>query len=399
MNTDTLGVRPPSETYREQNASPDVKPKRFPVKAIIGSILALLLVVSAIAATKASQIMAMIEAGESFVPPPVGVTTVEAVATQWEATTTATGTAVANQEVMIASEVPGKVLSLRFASGDVVERGEVLVTLDAAVDRASLSSARAEAELADTDLNRTERLVQNSALAQADLDAARARRSQARAAARGLRAAIGKRTIRAPFAGRLGIREVDIGEIVDAGQPIVSLQNLDPVYVDFRVPDTSAGRIAVGHTIRVQSNALGSALEGRVEVIDPRIDPATRNVRIRASVPNPGEQIRSGMFLDVEAIEPQLLDVVVIPNTAVLYAPYGNSVYVVNEQDDGLVAEQLFVRLGERRGDLVAIASGLEAGQTVVSTGAFKLQNGMAVVLQNDVAPAPAEAEPQPEDQ
>lgn len=373
--------------------------KTSSAKAVIFSVFVVLLVVGGIGAVKASQIMAMIEAGESFVPPPTGVTTADAYTLEWENVTTATGTAVANQMIMVASEIPGRVSSLRFESGQLVEEGTILATLDASLDRASLASARAQAELAATDFDRTQTLVQRNARPTAELDSARARRVQADASSRSLRVAIGKRTIRAPFGGRLGIREVDLGEVVGAGTPIVSLQNLDPIFVDFRVPDTDAARILVGHTVRIGSTAFEGTVEGAVQVIDPRVDPATRAVRIRATVPNPEERVRPGMFLDVEAVEPTRRTALVIPNTAVLYAPYGNSVYVVDEGENGLVAEQVFVRLGERRGDLVAVDSGLEDGQTVVSTGAFKLQNGMSVVLENDVAPPPAVAEPEPEDQ
>ncbi|MEM9074739.1 MAG: efflux RND transporter periplasmic adaptor subunit [Myxococcota bacterium] len=366
---------------------------------IAASLIAVVVVVGAIGAVKAAQIGAMIEAGSSFVPPPIGVSTAEAESSEWESSSSAIGTAVATQEVMIASEVPGTVRSLRFDSGEEVRRGQVLVTLDSSTERAQLASAQAEAQLAAINLRRMEELVGRGAVSQSDLDTARARKAQADASIAGLRATIAKKTLRAPFAGRLGIREVDLGEVLQPGTPIVSLQSLSEIYVEFQVPEQTLSQLQVGLAVRATSDAFpDEVLTGTIHTIDSRVDEATRNIRVRALVPNEGERIRPGMFLEVDVVQPQVRQVLAVPNTSVLYAPYGDSVYVVDEGEGGtLQARQVFVRLGERRGDLVAVESGLEAGQTVVTTGAFKLQNGAAVTVNNEVTPPDAVADPNPE--
>jgi len=371
--------------------------KKF--KQIGIALVVVLLVAGAIGGVKAAQIGAMIEAGESFVPPAIGVTTAEVRADEWESVTAAIGTAEAVQGVMVAAEVPGTVTSLRFESGEQVTEGQVLATLDSSTERAQLASARAQMELAELTLRRAETLARRSAVAQAELEQARAQEAQARAQIASLRATIAKKTIRAPFAGRLGIRQADLGEILQPGAPIVSLQSTGPIFVDFTVPERALPQLEVGHQVRAKSDTYpGEPFVGTIETIDTAIDRATRNVRIRARFPDESGRMRPGMFLQVEVLRPERRAVLAIPNTAVLYAPYGDSVYVVEEgEDEGLVAKQVFVRLGERRGDFVEVLEGLEAGQTVVSTGVFKLSNGAAVSVENDVSPEEPSLEPEPE--
>ena len=347
------------------------------VKLVVVALVAVIAVVGAIGGVKAAQIGAMIEEGESFVPPPIGVTTAEVDTAEWETTVSAIGTAVATQEVMLTPEVPGRITALRFESGETVERGQVLVTLDTATERAQLASARAEVELANITLERMQALAGRGAVSQAEFDTARARKAQADASVQGLRAVIAQKTLRAPFSGRLGIREADLGQVLQPGTPIVSLQSLDPIYVDFQVPENMLASLEAGYAVVATSDAFPEeSFRGTIQTINNRVETSTRNVRIRAEIPNPDERLRPGMFLDVEVVRPQQRRIVAVPNTAVLYAPYGDSVYIVDEgENGGLVARQMFVRLGERRGDLVEVVSGLEADQTVVSTGAFKLQN------------------------
>ncbi|MCB9601646.1 MAG: efflux RND transporter periplasmic adaptor subunit [Sandaracinus sp.] len=368
------------------------------VLPVVISLVLVLGILGAIGAVKASQIGAMIEAGESYRPPAIGVTTDAVRAESWESATTAIGTAVATQAIALATEVPGTVRTLRIESGASVTRGQVLLTLDDSIERAQLASARAEAELARLTLGRYQSLAGRDALAQAELDTARARLTQAEASVTQLQATIAKRTIRAPFAGRLGIREVDLGEVVQPGTPLVSLQALDPIYVDFRLPERAVSALSPGYVIRATSEVFpGETLEGRIETIDPRVDATTRSVLVRAVVANADERIRPGMFLDVEAVQPSRRELLAIPSSSVIYAPYGDSVYVVRAEDERLTAEQRFVRLGERRGDLVEVIEGLESGQRVVTTGAFKLQNGVEIREENEVAPAEARVDPRPE--
>ena len=370
-------------------------------RRVLSIVVALLLVVGvlgAIGAVKASQIGAMIEAGESYRPPAIGVTTAPTRTESWDSASTAIGTAVATQSISVAPEVPGTARTLRFESGDTVTRGEVLLTLDDSIERAQLASAVAEVELAQVTLSRVESLAGRDAVAQSELDVARARLAQAQASVTALRATIAKRTIRAPFAGRLGIREVDLGEVVQPGAPLVSLQALDPIYVDFRLPERALSTVSVGNELRATSALFpGETLEGRVETIDTRVDERTRSVLVRAVLPNPDERIRPGMSLDVEAVRPAPRQVLAIPSSGVIYAPYGDSVFVVRTEGERMTAEQVFVRLGERRGDLVEVVEGLEPGLRIVSTGAFKLQNGVEIREENETAPPDAQVDPRPE--
>lgn len=389
------------------------------------AVLSVLLVVGIIGGVKAAQIGAMIEAGESYAPPPIGVTTAEVTRGEWETTTSAIGTAVAMQAVTVASEVPGTVLSLRFESGDRVERGDILATLDSRAERAQLASARAQRDLAALTLQRAQSLIGSGAIPQADLDNASAQKAQADAAMANLQATIAKKTIRAPFSGRLGIRQANLGQILQPGAAIVQLQSVGSLYVDFQVPEQALASLEHGFAVRATSDTFpGAVFEGTIDVIENGIDPATRTVRVRALfperpavaepapvelAPNPlapdpvaptreaNERLRPGMFLEVEVVEPTRRDVLAVPNTAVLYAPYGDSVYTVAETDGALTATQVFVRLGERRGDFVEVQSGIEEGVTVVATGAFKLSNGAPVSIENDVTPPAAELVPEPE--
>jgi membrane fusion protein (multidrug efflux system) len=246
-------------------------------------------------------------------------------------------------------------------------------------------------------------------VSQAQMDAAVASYQQALADAENLRATIAKRTIRAPFSGRLGIRQVNLGQMLEAGDEIVTLQALEPIFVDFLLPQQDLTRVATGMVVRVATNALpGQVVEGRITTINPKVEEATRNIKIQGTIKNPGEQLRPGMYVDVAVVLPKPKDVLAIPVTSVLYAPYSDSVFVVEEpkeqtqkpadgQPAGKVLRQQFVHLGEKRGDFVEILSGLHAGEAVVTTGVFKLRNGQDVVIDNKLQPE-FKLNPKPED-
>lgn len=362
-------------------------------KSILVAVGVVALTVIALGAVKAAQISAMIKAGESFVPPPQAVTTAEVREVQWQSELTAVGSMVAVQGVTVSSEVPGTVQAIAFESGGEVKKGDILVRLDTSIEKAELASAEASARLAALDLERMKKLRTAGAGSEANLDAAAARATEASAAVDNVKAVIAKKTIRAPFSGRLGIRQIDLGEVLQPGSPIVSLQSTDPIYVEFALPQQALSRVAVGHPVAVSGDAFPDRTwEGKVDVVDAKIDTNTRNVTVRALVDNPDGELLPGMFVNVKVLQPETSELLAIPASAVLFAPYGDSVYLVKEErstsgETKTVVEQVFVRLGERRGDLVAVSSGLEAGQVVVSTGAFKLQNGMTVVIRNDLAP------------
>lgn len=367
-----------------------MKRNKKPILVAVGVIVLLVLVLGGI---KASQIGAMIAAGEAFVPPPQAVTTAEVLEVSWKPELTAVGSVVAVQGVTVASEVPGTITEIAFKSGQMVETGDLLVRLDTSIERAQLASAVASAKLADIDYQRKKNLPPTAAVSAADVDAAAAKAAQAAADVANFKAVIARKTIRAPFSGRVGIRDVDLGEVLQPGTPIVSLQSSDPIYVDFSLPQQVLSLIEPGHTATISTDGFPDRTwEGRVEVIDTEVDVGTRNFDVRAIVANPDGKLRTGMFVDVTVVQPEARQLLAIPASAVLFAPYGDSVYVIKEQlsESGeklQIAEQAFVRLGERRGDLVAVSSGLAAGDMVVSTGAFKLQSGMAVTIRNDLAP------------
>ncbi|HSN84624.1 MAG TPA: efflux RND transporter periplasmic adaptor subunit [Polyangiales bacterium] len=370
-------------------------------KSIRVAVSVVVLAIVVLGAIKVAQIRAMIAAGEAYVPPAQAVTTTEVRRVEWQSQLTAVGSVVAVQGVTISSEVPGTVQVIAFESGEMVKKGELLVRLDTSIERGELASAQASARLASLDLERMKKLRAAGAGSEADLDAAAARAAQTAAAVANVQAVIGKKTIRAPFPGRLGIRQIDLGEVLQSGAPIVSLQSSDPVYVEFSLPQQALSQIDAGNEVEVTTDAFSDETwKGKVEVVDAKIDTSTRNFTVRALVDDPSGELRPGMFVDVTVLRPEARELLVIPASAVIFAPYGDSVYITKEEgtDGGevrQVVEQVFVRLGERRGDLVAVTSGLKPGDTVVSTGAFKLQNGMAVIVRNDLAPE-FSAEPTP---
>jgi membrane fusion protein (multidrug efflux system) len=346
----------------------------------------------------------MIAIGSQFVPPPETVTTAVVQSETWEETITAVGSLEAVQGVTVAAEMSGRVVRIAFQAGSRVQAGDLLVQLDTESEKAQLRSAEATLELARIDWERKKKLRERNTISEAEFDNVDARYKQARAEVERIQAVIDKKTIRAPFAGRLGIRLVNLGQILNEGDPIVSLQSLDPIYVNFLLPQQQLARVEPGMTVRVTTDALtGQVFEGTVTAINPQVDAATRNVEMQATLPNGAERLRPGMYANVEVVLPQRQPVLAIPATAVLYAPYSDSVFVVEEKKNepggasGKVIRQQFVQLGEARGDYIAVTSGLEAGQTIVSTGAFKLRNDQAVVVDNSLAPE-FQLNPQPED-
>ncbi|HET9753494.1 MAG TPA: efflux RND transporter periplasmic adaptor subunit [Myxococcales bacterium] len=368
----------------------------------IVAIAALVGVLVVLAGIKALQIGAMIKAGKNFAIPPESVTSARVEAVEWQASRPAVATLVAVRGVTLASEVAGTVREIGFDSGSFVRKGAVLVKLDVSTEEAQLAAARADANLATANLHRARSLREAKSNSPADLDAAVAREEQAAANVATLQATIAKKTIRAPFDGRISIRQVELGQVLAQGTPIASLQSISPIYAEFWLPQQALADLQTGIQARLRTDVFpGSSWDGLVTTVNSEVDVATRNVRVRATFPNPDGRLRAGMFANVEVLSRDLRHMLVIPATSVLYAPYGDSVFAIEEKAEGgktsLVAHQKFVRLGERRGDLVAVESGLAAGETIVSSGAFKLRNGASVVVRNDLAPEAA-ASPTPTD-
>jgi membrane fusion protein (multidrug efflux system) len=365
----------------------------------------LLVTIVLLGGTKAGQIVTMMRAGAQFAPPPTAVSSAKVDQVEWAATQPAVATLVAVHGVTLGAEVPGLVREISFESGASVRKGAVLVRLDTSTEEAQLASARAEATLAKISLQRARTLRASESSTQADLDTAEARAQQAQAAVAALEATIAKKVIRAPFDGRISIRQVNLGQILPAGAPIASLQSVTPIYADFWLPQQSFSRLQPGQQVTLRTDAYPDASwKGAVTTVNPEVDVATRQVRVRATVPNADGRLRPGMFANVDLVSGEKRPVLVVPATAILFAPYGDSVFALETKKDektgatALVARQKFVRLGERRGDFVVVTSGLNPGENVVSAGAFKLRNGMTVAVNDSLAPG-AKIDPKPVDQ
>jgi len=338
----------------------------------------------------------MIRAGKAFVPPPESVTTAAVDASEWRASRPAVGSLVAVHGVTLGAELPGIIREIGFESGTSVRRGALLVRLDTSTEEAQLASAIADAELAKVSLERAEKLRATESNTLAELDAAQARAKQTVAAVATLRSMIAKKTIRAPFDGRIAIRQIELGQSVSPGTPLASLQSVSPIYAEFSLPQQALSELQSGQEVALRTDIFpGASWKGAISTINSEVDVATRNVRVRATIPNADARLRPGMFVNVEVLSGAKHRVLAIPATSVIFAPYGDSVFVVEQRDGGLYARQKFVRIGERRGDLVAVESGVEAGETVVSSGSFKLRNGMSVVVKNELAPQ-TQLAPQP---
>jgi membrane fusion protein, multidrug efflux system len=360
-------------------------------KRILFAVLGLVILIALLAGIKAMQIGAMIKQGKQFVPPPETVTMAAVKSEKWETTLMAIGSLTAVNGVTIAAELPGKAVKIDLVSGKAVKKGDLLVSLDTTSEEAQLPGALAQAKLAGTELARAAKMVSENIISQSDYDKAVADHDLALSQANNIRATIAKKTIRAPFSGRLGIRQVNLGQILREGDTIVTLQSLDPIYVDFSLPQQQLARLRSGLPVRVTCDALPEVtVNGSITAINPLVDSETRNLQLRATLANPAEKLRPGMFVNVTVGLPIQQQILSIPATAVLYAPYGDSVFIIEEdkaRKGGKTLRQQFVRLGEKRGDFVAVTSGLKEGESIVSTGVFKLRNGQAVVVDNKLAP------------
>ena len=371
-------------------------------RKIIVALFVVLLVVAGLAGIKIWQIRNLIAAGKAFVPPPETVSSFAARAEKWQETLDAIGSITAVQGVNVTTEIAGTVREIAFESGAVVAPGDLLVRLDTSSEEAQLRAIEAQTDLARINAERVRRLRADSTVSQSELDTAESTLSQDQANADAIRAAIGKKTIRAPFAGKLGIRLVNLGEYLDTGKPIVSLQSLSPVYVNFSLPQQELARIKTGMRVRLTTDTYADRqFEGALTAINPELDPSTRSIGLQATLENADQLLRPGMFARVQVLLPSEQAVLAVPSTSVLSAPFGDSVFVIEAQTGtngagpGQVVRQQFIRTGAARGDFVSIETGLKPGERVVSSGLFKLRNGMSVVEDNTLVP-PAGENPRP---
>jgi membrane fusion protein (multidrug efflux system) len=342
---------------------------------------------------KFRQIQTAIGQAASFQPPPEAVTTIVAQQEHWPATLSAIGTMAAVQGVTVSADLPGIVERIGFESGNAVHEGEVLALLDTRQEQAQLAAVEAQRDLARVNFERMQGLLNERVVSQSEFDRAIAEQRQTEARVGEIRAGIARKTIRAPFSGILGIRQVNLGQYLSGGDAVVLLQSLNPIYVNFGVPQQVAGQVRVGRNVRLTTDDLeGAEFGGRVTAVNSSVDEATRNVQVQATLANPGGKLRPGMFVQTEVLLGGSSAVVSLPGSAINYAPYGDSVFVVTDLKDqnGQTykgVRQQFVKLGGARGDQIAVVSGIKAGDEVVTSGVFKLRNGAAVQINNKVQP------------
>ena len=361
-------------------------------KRMIVMLAATLLLVAGLGFVKFKQIQTAIAQGAAFQPPPEAVTTIVASQEQWPATLNAIGTVAAVRGVTVSADLPGTVERIAFDSGNSVHEGDVLALLDTRQERAQLAAAEAQRDLARVNFERLQGLLNERVISRAEFDRAIAEQRQTDARVGEIHAAIDRKTIRAPFSGVLGLRHVNLGQYLSGGDALVTLQALNPIYVNFGVPQQAASQTRVGRSVRIAAGDESPvAFTGRVTAIDSVVDEATRNVQVQATLANPKGALRPGMFVQTEVILGASSTVVSLPASAISYAPYGDSVFVVGDikSDKGTYrgVRQQFVKVGGTRGDQIAITSGVKPGDEVVTSGVFKLRNGAAVLVNNKVRP------------
>jgi membrane fusion protein (multidrug efflux system) len=372
-------------------------------KRMILTLIGMAAFIAVIGAVKYRQVQAGIAQHAAFQPPPEAVTTVSAREDRWPSTVNAIGTVAAVHGVTVAADLPGLVSRIEFESGRKVKAGDVIVRLDTRQEHAQLAAADAQRNLSSLNFERMRGLREKGITSQSEYDRAAAEQKQAAAKTGETQATIGRKTIRAPFSGVLGLRQVNLGQYLNAGDPIVSLQSLDPIYVNFSVPQQQLGELRVGGEVRVTAQGVeNSDSTGTITAVNSVVDEATRNIQVQATLANPEGKLRPGMFVEAQVVLGASTPVVALPTSAISYAPYGNSVFIVGDMKGpkGQTyhgVRQQFVKLGSSRGDQVAVVSGVKPGEEVVTSGVFKLRNGAAVVVNNKVQPSNNPA-PKPED-
>jgi membrane fusion protein (multidrug efflux system) len=357
----------------------------------VGGLIALIIVIVGVKGLQIGKMMST-----PNVMPPTTVSSATVKEEDWAPVLSAVGSVSAVQGAIIAAELGGVVSDIKFENGGAAKKGDVIMKLDASQEEALLRSAEAEAELAHQDLERAQGLASQKVVSKAELDAAESKFNRLNAVVDQMRSSIRKKTLVAPFDGQLGIRQVNVGQMINPGQQVVALTSLDPVYVDFALPQQDLAQLSQGLEVDVTTDAHpGRVFNGKLTAINSMVDSSTRNITLQATLENPDHALRPGMFAKAEVTLPEKHKTLVIPGSAISYAPFGDSVFVIDKQKDektgkeSQVIRQQFVRVGEARGDFVAITQGLKAGEVVVGTGVFKLRNGMTVTINNDLAPKP----------
>jgi membrane fusion protein (multidrug efflux system) len=379
------------DVAKEISTESRVRPRRGAMGVAVGGLIAIVILLVGVKVMQISKMMST-----PMTMPPTTVSSAEVKEEDWAPVLSSIGSVSAVQGAVIAAELGGVVAQINFQNGSEAKKGEVLVKLDASSEEAQLHTTEADLELARANLERTRDLAARKVVSKQELDAAQSAFGQKQGAVDNMRAFITKKQVRAPFDGQLGIRQVNVGQSIDARQPVVQLTALDPVYVDFALPQQNLPQLATGFETHVRTDSIpGREFKGKLTALNSMVDTVTRNVTVQATLENPDHALKPGMFVNVEVMLPQKKKRLVVPGSAVSYAPYGNSVYVIEKKKDpktgkeSQMLRQAFVRIGESRGDFVSITEGVKAGDVIVSTGVFKLRNGTPVTVNNDLAPKP----------
>ncbi len=370
------------------------KVMRFTRKPVVLAVLGLIGAIVVLFGMKALQIRKMMST--PFTMPPTAVSSAVVTAEDWAPTLSAVGSISAVQGAIVSTELGGVVANVAFQNGGVAKKGELLVKLDTSAEEGLLKNAQSELELARANLERARDLANRKVVSKQELDTAESLFGQKQGTVDNINAVMRKKQVLAPFDGQLGIRQVNVGQMINAGQQVVALTALDPVYVDFALPQQELSKLNEGLEVTVRTDAVaGKEFKGKLTAIDSMVDSVTRNVSIQATLANPDHTLRPGMFIKAWIDLPNKHKTLVIPGSAVSYAPYGDSVFVIEKKQDpktgkeSLTLRQQVVRVGQARGDFIAVTQGIQEGETVVSTGVFKLRNAMAVFVNNDLAPKP----------
>jgi membrane fusion protein (multidrug efflux system) len=354
---------------------------------------------------KVNQIMGFVQLAKSgaFAPPPTAVTTTVAEKSQWQPTLESIGTVTAINGVTISTDLAGIVSKIAFESGSKVKAGDLLVQLNTDQEQAQLASAEAQQDWTQVTLTRNQDLLAKRTVSQSDYDSAAAQFRQAKAAVEQYKAIIARKTLRAPFDGVVGIRQVNLGQYLNTGDSVVTLQSFDPIYVNFSLPQQDLSKLTEGQSVELNLDAYGDKVfSGKITAINSLVDQNSRNIQLQATLPNAETQLRPGMYARVKVLLPETQEVIAVPSSAIHYAPYGDSVFLVTEMksEDGKTykgVKEQFVKLGQTKGDLTAIVSGVKPGDELVTSGVFRLKSGAPIIVNNQAKPG-TELSPTPSD-
>ena len=402
--TPTTSSAPSTKSAMSKSTAAPKKRRPPYIRAILIAIVLLVAIIGILGYFKVTQIMGFMALAKSgaFTPPPTAVTTTVASQSEWQPTLDTIGTVTAINGVTVSTDLAGIVDKIAFTSGTVVKAGDLLAHLNTDQEQAQLEQAQAQLTLAQLTLNRDRDLLAKRTISQQDYDTAEATHGQMQATVDQYKALIARKTLRAPFDGVVGIRQANLGQYLNTGDAVVTIQSFDPIYVNFTLPQQDLSKLGVGQQVDLRLDAYGDAVfPGKINAINSMVDQATRNIQVQATLQNSDLKLRPGMFAKVSVILPERQPVIALPASSVHYAPYGDSVFIVSDGKDETTGKpnksvkEQFVKLGPARGDLISVISGVKPGDEVVTSGVFRLKSGSAVIINNAIQPN-SESSPTP---